>query len=175
MMSYQTFLKPTNPHVVMVVEAFGTIEIELFPEVAPNTVNNFIDLVQRGYYTGLKFHRIIPGFMIQGGWGSELKSIRGDFKQNGFNNPLLHDRGVISMARTSNPNSATGQFFLMHKPYPHLDGAYAAFGVVTKGIEIVDAIVMTPRDYSDKPLSDIVIKSVTVDLKGQSYSKPVYI
>ncbi|MCV2232180.1 peptidylprolyl isomerase [Paracholeplasma manati] len=174
-MSYEHYFKPTNPQVVMVVQGFGTIEIELFPEVAPNTVYNFIDLVQKGYYTGLKFHRIIPNFMIQGGWGPELKPIRGDFKQNGFNNPLLHDRGVISMARTSNPNSATSQFFIMHKPSPHLDGAYAAFGVVTKGIEVVDAIVRSPRDYSDKPHTDIVIESVTIDLKGQSYPKPQYV
>lgn len=171
-MSYEAFLKPTNPIVTMVVKAHGTIELALFPEVAPNTVHNFIDLIESGYYTGLKFHRIIPNFMIQGGWGPELRPIRGDFKQNGFSNPLLHDRGVISMARTSNPNSATGQFFIMHKPSPHLDGAYAAFGVVTKGIEVVDSIVKSPRDYSDKPNIDIVIESVTIDLKGQTYPKP---
>ena len=171
-MSYEQFLKPTNPKVVMVVKSFGTIELELFPEVAPNTVNNFIDLVASGYYSGLKFHRIIPNFMIQGGWGPELRPIRGDFKQNGFSNPLLHERGVISMARTNNPNSATAQFFIMHKASPHLDGAYAAFGVVTKGIEVVDAIVMSPRDYSDKPHTDIIIESVSIDLKGQTYPKP---
>lgn len=171
-MSYETYLIPKNPQVVMVVKDFGTIELALFPEVAPNTVHNFIDLVERGYYIGLKFHRIIPNFMIQGGWGSELKPIRGEFKQNGFPNPLLHERGVISMARTSNPNSATGQFFIMHKASPHLDGAYAAFGIVTKGIEVVDAIVRSPRDYSDKPHLDIVIESVTIDLKGIAYPKP---
>lgn len=174
-MSYETYLNPKNPQVVMVVKDFGTIELALFPEVAPNTVHNFIDLVERGYYTGLKFHRIIPNFMIQGGWGSELKPIRGEFKQNGFPNPLLHERGVISMARTSNPNSATGQFFIMHKASPHLDGAYAAFGIVTKGIEVVDAIVRSPRDYSDKPHQDIVIESVTIDLKGIAYPKPQYV
>lgn len=174
-MSYETYLKPTNPTVVMVVKNMGTIELELFPEVAPNTVYNFIDLVQKGFYTNLKFHRIIPGFMIQGGWGAELKPIKGDFKQNGVNNPLLHERGVISMARTNNPNSATSQFFIMHKVSPHLDGLYAGFGVVTKGIEVVDAIVKSPRDYADKPHTDIVIESVTVDLKGKSYPKPTYI
>lgn len=173
-MSYETYLKPSNPTVIMVVKDFGTIELELFPEVAPNTVYNFIDLVQKGFYSGLKFHRIIPNFMIQGGWGSELKPIKGDFKQNGVNNPLLHERGVISMARTSNPNSATSQFFIMHKASSHLDGAYAGFGVVTKGIEVVDAIVRSPRDYSDKPYTDIVIESVTVDTKGISYPKPIY-
>jgi peptidyl-prolyl cis-trans isomerase B (cyclophilin B) len=174
-MSYEQYFKPTNPKVVMVVKDFGTIELELFPEVASNTVHNFIDLVQKSYYSGLKFHRIIPNFMIQGGWGPELKPIKGEFKQNGIPNPLLHERGVISMARTSNPNSATAQFFIMHKASPHLDGAYAAFGVVTKGIEVVDAIVRSPRDYSDKPHIDIVIESVSIDLNGQSYPKPTYL
>lgn len=175
-MNYQTYLHDYHPIVTMTIKDLGVITIELFPEVAPNTVANFIDLVLKKYYDGLIFHRIIPGFMIQGGWGKEsLKPIRGEFSSNGFNNPLHHVRGVISMARTNDPNSQTSQFFIMHQASPHLDGAYAAFGGVISGIEIVDLIAKKPRDMRDRPYDDVVIESVTIDLKGKSYPKPTYI
>ncbi|HAX03150.1 MAG: peptidylprolyl isomerase [Tenericutes bacterium GWC2_34_14] len=172
-MSYQTYLNPKNPTVTLKVKNMGTITLELFPEVAPNTVNNFIALAERNFYDGLIFHRIIPSFMIQGGWGKEdLRPIRGEFRTNGFVNDLRHTRGVISMARTNDPNSQTSQFFIMHQNSPHLDGQYAAFGGVTSGIEIVDQIVSKPRDPRDRPYEDIIIESLTVDTKGQTYPKP---
>ncbi len=166
------FHKTTNPIVTLKVKDFGTMTIELFPEIVPNTVHNFIDLVETGYYTGTIFHRIIPNFMIQGGQGGNRKPIKGDFRTNGVDNPILHDRGVLSMARTSYPNSATSQFFIMHQKSPHLDGQYAGFGIVTDGFEVIDQIVASKRDYSDKPLKDIVIESATIDLKGVTYPKP---
>lgn len=173
-MSYQTYLNETNPVVTLKVRDLGTITLELFPEVAPNTVNNFIHLAERKFYDGLIFHRVIPSFMIQGGWGKEdLRPIRGEFSSNGFANPLKHSRGVISMARTNDPNSQTSQFFIMHQNSPHLDGQYAAFGVVTSGIEVVDKIANMPRDFRDRPHQDAVIESLVVDTKGKVYPKPI--
>lgn len=165
----------TNPLVTLYVKDMGEIRIELFENVAPNTVRNFIHLIEEKYYDGLIFHRIIPGFMIQGG-GSEKKSrpIKGEFKSNGFDNPLKHTRGVISMARTSDPNSQTSQFFIMHQNAPHLDGAYAAFGCVVSGIEIVDQIAILPRDSRDQPFKDVVIEKMTIDLNGKTYPKPIF-
>jgi peptidyl-prolyl cis-trans isomerase B (cyclophilin B) len=174
-MNYTTYLNTKNPTVTFSIKDYGVIQVELFPDVAPNTVNNFLDLVESNYYKGLIFHRIIPGFMIQGGGGSEeLKPIKGEFAANGFENPLKHTRGVISMARTSDPNSQTSQFFIMHQDAPHLDRNYAAFGVVTAGIEVVDHIARQPRDFRDKPYEDIVIESVSFEKKDREYPKPVY-
>lgn len=172
-MNNQTYSKPLNPVATLNVKDMGAITIELFPEVAPNTVHNFIALANRHYYDGLIFHRVIPSFMIQGGWGKEeLRPIRGEFRSNGFVNDLRHTRGVISMARTNDPNSQTSQFFIMHQNAPHLDGQYAAFGIVVSGIEIVDQIVNKPRDPRDRPYDDVIIESLTVDLKGQVYPEP---
>jgi peptidyl-prolyl cis-trans isomerase B (cyclophilin B) len=173
-MIYQNHFNVNNPLVTLVVKDFGTIKIELFYEIAPNTVCNFIQLIQKGYYTGLTFHRIIPGFMIQGGGGKETGCpIQGEFKLNGYENTLEHTRGVISMARTNDPNSATSQFFIMHQRATHLDGAYAAFGGVSTGIEVVDQIALQSRDYRDKPYTDIIIESMTVDLRGKTYPDAV--
>jgi len=174
-MNYQAFLKTTNPTVSFSIRDFGIIQVELFPEVAPNTVYNFIHLAESNFYKGLIFHRIIPGFMIQGGGGEKpLQPIKGEFAANGFDNPLKHTRGVISMARTSDPNSQTSQFFMMHQDAPHLDRNYAAFGVVTLGIEVVDLIARQSRDLRDRPHHDIVIESVTVDKKEKVYPLPSY-
>ena len=157
----------------------GTIKAELYPEIAPNTVNNYISLIKKGYYDGLTFHRVIPGFMIQGGCpqgtgtGGPGYSIKGEFTQNRFENNLKHDRGVLSMARTMNPNSAGSQFFIMHDVAPHLDGQYASFGKVIEGMEVADAIVNTKTDYNDKPLSDQRMKTVTVETFGVEYAEPV--
>jgi len=174
-MNASKYLDSSNPKVTMLVKKFGTIEIELFPKVAPNTVSNFIDLIEKGFYTELTFHRIIAGFMIQGG-GSTQKSlpIKGEFFANGFTNDLNHTRGVISMARTNDKNSQTSQFFIMHQDAPHLDNQYAAFGVVIKGIEIVDQIATQRKDFKDQPYEDIVIESMTVDTKNITYPKPEY-
>lgn len=173
-MNYQSYLEDNHPIVTLNIKDRGAITIELFPEVAPNTVNNFIALVQKGFYNGLTFHRIIPGFMIQGGWGEEkLRPIKGEFVSNGFENHLPHLRGVISMARTNDPNSQTSQFFIMHQNAPHLDGQYAAFGGVIAGIEIVDMIANVPRDRQDRPLQDVIITSATIDLKGKTYPNPI--
>lgn len=174
-MNYIEYLDPNNPTVTFSIRDYGLIQVELFPSVAPNTVSNFIHLVESNYYQNLTFHRIIPGFMIQGGGGdSELKPIKGEFAANGFENPLQHTRGVISMARTSDPNSQTSQFFIMHKDAPHLDRNYAAFGAVTAGIEVVDLIVRQSRDLRDKPFEDIVIESVSIDKKDKEFPQPVY-
>ena len=165
-MNYDAYLSPFNPKVVVDMDSYGKMEIELFPAVAPITVENFLGLVERGFYGGIIFHRVIPGFMIQGGdpngigTGGSGKQIKGEFKMNGVDNPLNHTRGVISMARSSMPNSASSQFFIMHKDAPHLDGGYAAFGVVTSGIEVVDKIASVPTDFRDKPLQNVVIKSI---------------
>lgn len=154
------------------------IEIELYPEVAPNTVNNFVSLVNSGFYNGIIFHRVISGFMIQGGdpqgigIGGPGYSIKGEFAMNGFKNDLAHTRGVISMARSMDPNSAGSQFFIMHKDAPHLDGQYAAFGKVVSGMETVDAIAATACDFRDKPFEDQVMESVTVDTFGASFEAP---
>lgn len=165
-MNYDAYLSPFNPKVVVDMDSYGKMEIELFPAVAPITVENFLGLVERGFYDGIIFHRVIPGFMIQGGdpngigTGGSGKQIKGEFMMNGVDNPLNHTRGVISMARSSMPNSASSQFFIMHKDAPHLDGGYAAFGVVTSGIEVVDKIASVPTDFRDKPLQNVVIKSI---------------
>ena len=142
------------------------MKAELYPEIAPNTVNNFISLIKKGFYDGLTFHRIIPGFMIQGGdpkgngTGGSKKNIPGEFAANGFNIPIRHKRGVISMARAMDPNSASSQFFIMHQDAPHLDGQYAAFGKITKGIEVVDEIADVETDFRDKPLKEQKIKTI---------------
>ncbi len=165
-MNYKEFLNENNPKVSITIKKLGTILLELFPEVAPKTVKNFINLVQEGFYNGLTFHRIIDGFMIQGGdplgtgVGGSKEKIEGEFSANGFSNPLEHTRGVISMARSMMPNSASSQFFIMHKDAPHLDGAYAAFGACIEGIEIVDAIASVAVDFQDKPLSAVIIEKM---------------
>ena len=167
-----------NPLVTMDLGDLGVIKIELYPEIAPNTVNNFISLVKQGYYDGVIFHRVIPGFMIQGGdptgtgGGGSGYSIKGEFSQNGFENDLLHKRGVVSMARTNIPDSAGSQFFIMVADSPHLDGAYAAFGQVVEGIEVADAIVAVQRDRMDKPIVDQRIEKVTVETFGIDYPEP---
>ena len=167
-----------NPVVTFEMEDGGIMKAELYPELAPNTVNNFISLVSKGFYDGLIFHRVIPGFMIQGGdpmgngMGGPDYSIRGEFKANGFDNPLLHTRGVLSMARSMMPNSAGSQFFVMHEDAPHLDGQYAAFGKVIEGIEVVDQICRVRTDYNDKPRIPQVMKKVTVDCLGMEYPEP---
>lgn len=160
------------------MEDGGVIRAELYPEVAPNTVKNFISLAGKGYYDGLIFHRVIKGFMIQGGcpngngMGGPGYSIKGEFSQNGFQNDLKHTAGVLSMARSMMPNSAGSQFFIMHKDAPHLDGAYAAFGMVIDGMDVVNKIAETRTDYSDRPLKEQKIKSMTVDTFGEAYDEP---
>ena len=167
-----------NPVVTITMENGDVIKAELYPEVAPNTVNNFISLVKKGYYDGLIFHRVIRGFMIQGGcpqgtgMGGPGYSIKGEFSQNGVKNDLKHTEGVLSMARSMMPNSAGSQCFIMHKDAPHLDGAYAAFGKVTEGMNIVDKIANERTDYSDRPLKEQKIKSMTVDTFGVDYPEP---
>lgn len=167
-----------NPVVTFEMENGDIIKAELYPEIAPNTVNNFVSLVSKGYYNGLIFHRVINGFMIQGGcpdgtgMGGPGYSIKGEFAQNGFENNLKHTEGVLSMARSMMPDSAGSQFFIMHKNSPHLDGAYAAFGKVIEGQDIVNKIAETNTDYSDRPLTPQVMKSVTVDTFGVDYPEP---
>ena len=167
-----------NPIVTFEMENGDVMKAELYPEVAPNTVNNFISLVNKGFYNGLIFHRVIPGFMIQGGdpngvgIGGPGYAIKGEFRQNRFPNDLKHERGVLSMARTMAPNSAGSQFFIMVEAAPHLDGAYAAFGKVIEGIEAADTIVNAERDRSDKPLADQRMKTVTVETFGVEYPEP---
>ncbi len=167
-----------NPMITIEMENGQKMVAELYPEVAPNTVNNFISLAQSGFYDGLIFHRVIPGFMIQGGcpqgtgMGGPGYAIRGEFTGNGFHNDLKHTRGVLSMARTMAPNSAGSQFFIMVEEAPHLDGQYAAFGKVIEGIETADAIVNQPRDGMDRPRQDQRIKSVTVETFGVKYPEP---
>lgn len=154
--------------VLLKIKEYGDIELELYPEIAPITVQNFVDLVNKGFYNGLTFHRVIKGFMIQGGCpkgngtGGPGYTIKGEFKSNGVDNPIKHERGVISMARAMNPNSAGSQFFIMHKDAPHLDGQYAAFGKVTSGIEVVDKVASVPTDSRDKPYKPVVIESITI-------------
>ncbi|MCL1848104.1 MAG: peptidylprolyl isomerase [Clostridiales bacterium] len=160
------------------MEGMADIVIELDPATAPNTVKNFIHLASRGYYDGLCFHRVIPGFMIQGGCpdgngtGGPGYSIKGEFSGNGVDNPLKHDRGVISMARAQHPDSAGSQFFIMVEASPHLDGQYAAFGQVVSGMETADAIVKGPRNRSDRPDTEMIMDSVTVDTFGEQYDEP---
>ena len=166
-----------NP-IVTIQTNQGTIQVELYPDVAPNTVNNFISLVQKGFYNGTIFHRVIPGFMIQGGdpegtgMGGPGYSIKGEFAANGFANNLKHTAGVISMARAQNPDSAGSQFFIMVEDAPHLDGQYADFGKVTQGLEVAQAIVSAPRDWHDRPREDQVMETVTVETFGQDYPAP---
>lgn len=167
-----------NPVVTIEMENGDVIKAELYPEIAPNTVNNFISLIQKGYYDGLIFHRVIRGFMIQGGcpegsgMGGPGYGIKGEFAQNGFENNLLHTEGVLSMARSMMPNSAGSQFFIMHQTSPHLDGAYAAFGKVVEGLENVNKIAETATDYSDRPLEPQIMKKVSVELFGEEYPEP---
>ena len=167
-----------NPVVTITMENGDVMKAELYPEIAPNTVNNFISLVKKGFYDGLTFHRIIKGFMIQGGCplgngtGGPGYCIKGEFSGNGFDNPLKHEEGVLSMARAMMPDSAGSQFFIMHKAAPHLDGQYAAFGKIIEGMDVVDKIAQTDTDYSDRPLEKQVMKKVTVDTFGEEYGEP---
>lgn len=162
-MKYTNYLNDTNPRVLLDMGSFGQIEIELFPEVAPITVKNFLSLVEEKFYDGLIFHRVIEGFMIQGGdptgtgMGGSKNKIKGEFNSNGVKNLLEHSRGVISMARSQMPDSASSQFFICHKNAPHLDGSYAAFGAVVAGIEAVDKIAKERTDFRDKPLKEVKI------------------
>lgn len=167
-----------NPIVTITMESGDVMKVELYPQVAPNTVNNFISLVKKGYYDGLTFHRVISGFMIQGGCplgtgtGNPGYSIRGEFRQNGFDNQLKHEAGVISMARSMMPDSAGSQFFIMHKKSPHLDGQYAAFGKITEGMDVVNKIAEVSTDYNDKPIEAQVMASVIVETFGEEYPEP---
>ena len=167
-----------NPIVTIEMEDGGVMKAELYPDAAPNTVNNFISLVKKGFYDGLIFHRVIPEFMIQGGdpegigSGGPGYSITGEFSQNGFENSLLHTRGVLSRARAMDPDSAGSQFFIMVDDAPHLDGGYAAFGKVIEGMETADAIVDADRDWNDKPKKAQKMKKVTVDTQGVDYPEP---
>ena len=151
------------------IKEFGDIELELYPDIAPITVDNFVKLANKGFYNGLTFHRVIKGFMIQGGCpkgngtGGPGYTIKGEFTSNGVNNPLKHTRGVISMARAMNPNSAGSQFFIMHKDAPHLDGEYASFGKVVNGIEVVDKVAAVATNPMDKPLKPVIIESITIE------------
>lgn len=167
-----------NPIVTITMDNGDVMKAELYPEIAPNTVNNFISLVKKGFYDGLIFHRVINGFMIQGGcpdgtgMGGPGYTIKGEFAQNGFANNLAHTEGVLSMARVMHPDSAGSQFFIMHKAAPHLDGAYAAFGKIIEGMDIVNKIAETDTDYSDRPLDEQKMKKVTVDTMGTEYPEP---
>ena len=167
-----------NPIVTIEMENGDIIKAELYPDIAPNSVKNFISLINKGYYDGLIFHRVIAGFMIQGGcpdgtgMGGPGYSIPGEFSQNGFKNELKHTRGVLSMARSMFPDSAGSQFFIMHKNAPHLDGAYAAFGKVTEGMDAVDRIAETRVNMQDRPLNPQVMKKVTVETFGENYGEP---
>lgn len=167
-----------NPVVTIEMENGDIIKAELYPEIAPNTVNNFISLIKKGFYDGLTFHRVIYGFMLQGGCpegtgcGGPGYSIRGEFAQNGFENNLKHTPGVLSMARSMQPDSAGSQFFIMHKDAPHLDGAYSAFGKVTQGLETVNEIAGCDTDMNDKPLDKQIMKRVTVETFGVDYPEP---
>ncbi len=167
-----------NPIVTIKMQNGDVIKAELYPEIAPESVNNFISLINKGYYNGLIFHRVIRGFMIQGGcpegsgMGGPGYHIKGEFSQNGFQNDLKHTEGVLSMARSMFPDSAGSQFFIMHKTSPHLDGAYAAFGKVTEGMDVVNKIAETATDYSDRPLENQVMESVTVETFGETYPEP---
>ena len=167
-----------NPIVTITMTDGSVMKAELYPEVAPNTVNNFISLVKKGFYDGLVFHRVIRGFMTQGGvpqgtgMGGPGYSIKGEFTYNGFSNDLKHTPGVLSMARAMDPNSAGSQFFIMHETSPHLDGQYAAFGKVTDGLDVVNKIAEVPTDYSDRPLEPQMIQNMTVDTFGVEYPEP---
>ena len=167
-----------NPVVTIVLNNDKVLKAELYPEIAPNTVNNFISLIQSGFYNGVCFHRVIEDFMIQGGdpqgtgMGGPGYSIKGEFTSNGFKNELKHTRGVLSMARSMNANSAGSQFFIMHQDSPHLDGQYASFGKLTEGFDVLDEIATTKTDWSDRPYEDIYMKSVSVETFGVEYPQP---
>ena len=167
-----------NPIVTITMENGDVMTAELYPDIAPNTVNNFISLIRKGFYDGVIFHRVISGFMIQGGdpegtgAGGPGYSIRGEFSRNGFRNDLVHSEGVLSMARTMDPDSAGSQFFIMHKRSPHLDGQYAAFGKITEGMDVVNRIAETRTDPWDRPVEDQRIRSMTVDTMGAEYPEP---
>ena len=169
----------SNPIVTIEMENGDIMKAELYPEIAPNTVNNFISLVKKGFYDGVIFHRVINGFMIQGGdpdgtgMGGPGYEIKGEFSQNGFKNDLKHSEGVLSMARTMIPDSAGSQFFIMHKDAPHLDGQYAAFGKVIEGLDVVDRIACVDTDYGDMPLPPVVMTKVSVDTFGEDYPEPI--
>ena len=168
-----------NPIVTFEMENGDIMKAELYPEIAPNTVNNFISLINKGFYDGLIFHRVIRGFMIQGGcpdgtgMGGPGYCIKGEFLQNGFPNSLNHTEGVLSMARAMHPDSAGSQFFIMHETSPHLDGAYAAFGKITEGLDVIDKIAKVPTDFRDRPLEDQVIATIVIDTLGETYPEPV--
>ena len=167
-----------NPIVTIEMENGDIIKAELYPEIAPNTVNNFISLINHDFYNGVIFHRVIKGFMLQGGdpdgtgMGGPGYSIKGEFSSNGFKNDLKHEPGVLSMARTMFPDSAGSQFFIMHKNSPHLDGDYAAFGKVTEGMDVVNKIAEVPTDWSDRPTEEQKMKKVTVETFGVEYPEP---
>lgn len=167
-----------NPIVTFTMENGDVMKAELYPDVAPNTVNNFISLVKKGFYDGLIFHRVIAGFMIQGGdpegsgMGGPEYSIKGEFNYNGVENNLKHSRGVLSMARAQHPDSAGSQFFIMHADAPHLDGQYAAFGKLVEGEDVLDSIASIDTDWSDRPRTPQVMKTVTVDTFGVDYAEP---
>lgn len=167
-----------NPIITFEMENGDIMKAELYPQVAPNTVNNFISLVNKGFYDGLIIHRVINGFMIQGGdpegtgMGGPGYGIKGEFAQNGFANDLKHSAGVLSMARSMMPNSAGSQFFIMHKDAPHLDGAYAAFGKIIEGMDVINKIAEVATDYSDRPMEDQRMKTVTVETFGVDYDEP---
>lgn len=167
-----------NPIVTIEMENGDIMKGELYPEIAPNTVNNFISLIQKDFYNGVIFHRVIEGFMLQGGdpegtdMGGPDYSIKGEFTQNGFENNLKHEKGVLSMARTMAPDSAGSQFFIMHKNSPHLDGSYAAFGKITEGLDIIDKIASVPTDSNDRPMETQRMKKVTVETFGIDYPAP---
>jgi peptidyl-prolyl cis-trans isomerase B (cyclophilin B) len=171
-------METKNPVVTFELENGSVMKAELYPEVAPNTVKNFVSLVNKGFYNGLIFHRVIRGFMIQGGCpdgngtGGPGYGIKGEFSGNGFQNDLSHTPGVLSMARAQHPNSAGSQFFIMHEAAPYLNGQYAAFGKLTEGMEVVDAIANMPTDYMDRPMEDVVMKTVTVETFGVEYEEP---
>lgn len=170
-----------NPIVKFEMNDGSIFEAELYPDIAPNTVNNFISLVKKGFYDGLIFHRVIKGFMIQcgdpqgTGMGGPGYSIKGEFSNNGFTNDLKHTPGVLSMARAMDPDSAGSQFFIMHETSPHLDGSYAAFGKVINGLDVINTIADVRTDWNDRPMEDQMIKSVTVDTFGVEYDEPVTI
>lgn len=169
----------SNPVITITMENGDVMKGELYPEIAPNTVNNFISLANKHFYDGKIFHRVIPGFMIQGGcpegtgMGGPGYSIKGEFAQNGFANDLKHTPDVLSMARAMHPDSAGSQFFIMHETSPHLDGAYAAFGKITEGLDVIDKIAKVPTDFRDRPLEDQVIATIVIDTLGETYPEPV--
>ena len=169
----------SNPVITITMENGDVMKGELYPEIAPNTVNNFISLANKHFYDGKIFHRVIPGFMIQGGcpegtgMGGPGYSIKGEFAQNGVANDLKHTPGVLSMARAMHPDSAGSQFFIMHETSPHLDGAYAAFGKITEGLDVIDKIATVPTDFRDRPLEDQVIATIVIDTLGETYPEPV--